>query len=208
MIAWYIVCKHCMFWVQQLTCNFFRYAYYYALLDIWYYIDIVFDTDAVILFYRSENGIYYALHVGGTNFRILRIQLGGQRSILGHEVERKPIPQLLMTSTSEVFRRYSHDILLLHMNFRMFFCRFRWINVIFSTNICRSFLILLRCPWRNLLKERGTTCSFHKSEERTLALHFHFLWNRHLFHQAHWSSGRKVLLLKTWLVDQYFKLMH
>ncbi|KAK9072813.1 hypothetical protein SSX86_009248 [Deinandra increscens subsp. villosa] len=51
----------------------------------------------------SENGIYYALHVGGTNFRILRIQLGGQRSILGHDVERKPIPQLLMTSTSEEF---------------------------------------------------------------------------------------------------------
>ncbi|XP_076884170.1 hexokinase-3-like [Bidens hawaiensis] len=49
----------------------------------------------------SENGIYYALHVGGTNFRILRIQLGGQRSILGHDVERKPIPQILMTSTSE-----------------------------------------------------------------------------------------------------------
>ncbi|KAL7595153.1 hexokinase-3 [Lactuca sativa] len=49
----------------------------------------------------SENGIYYALHIGGTNFRLLRIQLGGQRSILSHDVERKPIPQHLMTSTSE-----------------------------------------------------------------------------------------------------------
>ncbi|KAL4592196.1 hypothetical protein LXL04_005183 [Taraxacum kok-saghyz] len=49
----------------------------------------------------SENGTYYALHIGGTNFRLLRIQLGGQRSILGHDVERKPIPQHLMTSTSE-----------------------------------------------------------------------------------------------------------
>nr|XP_043613414.1 hexokinase-3 [Erigeron canadensis] len=49
----------------------------------------------------NENGVYYALHVGGTNFRILRIQLGGQRSILDHDVERKPIPQHLMTSTSE-----------------------------------------------------------------------------------------------------------
>ncbi|KAI3706753.1 hypothetical protein L6452_24701 [Arctium lappa] len=49
----------------------------------------------------SENGIFYALHVGGTNFRLLRIQLGGQRAILGHDVERKPIPQHLMTSTSE-----------------------------------------------------------------------------------------------------------
>ncbi|KAK9079408.1 hypothetical protein SSX86_001079 [Deinandra increscens subsp. villosa] len=51
----------------------------------------------------SESGIYYALHVGGTDFRILRIQLGGQRSILGHDVERKPIPQDLMTTTSEEF---------------------------------------------------------------------------------------------------------
>ncbi|KAI3822490.1 hypothetical protein L1987_10080 [Smallanthus sonchifolius] len=51
----------------------------------------------------SESGIYYALHVGGTNFRILRIQLGGQRSILGHDVERKPIPQHLLTRTSEEF---------------------------------------------------------------------------------------------------------
>ncbi|GJU16371.1 hexokinase-3-like protein isoform X1 [Tanacetum coccineum] len=49
----------------------------------------------------TESGTYYALHVGGTNFRILRIQLGGQRSILRHDVERKPIPLHLMTSTSE-----------------------------------------------------------------------------------------------------------
>ncbi|KAM0045916.1 putative hexokinase [Helianthus debilis subsp. tardiflorus] len=51
----------------------------------------------------SESGIYYALHVGGTYFRILRIQLGGQKSILEHDVERKPIPQHLMTRTSEEF---------------------------------------------------------------------------------------------------------
>ncbi|XP_071697076.1 hexokinase-3-like isoform X2 [Rutidosis leptorrhynchoides] len=51
----------------------------------------------------SENGIFYAVHVGGTNFRILRIHFGGQRSILGHDVERKPIPPYLMTSTSEEF---------------------------------------------------------------------------------------------------------
>ncbi|KAL8245146.1 hypothetical protein R6Q59_011404 [Mikania micrantha] len=51
----------------------------------------------------SESGIYYALHVGGTEFRITRIELGGQRSILVHDVERKPIPQHLMTRTSEEF---------------------------------------------------------------------------------------------------------
>ncbi|XP_042000892.1 hexokinase-3-like [Salvia splendens] len=49
-----------------------------------------------------EKGIYYALDLGGTNFRVLRVKLGGQRStILDHDVERLPIPQHLMTSTTE-----------------------------------------------------------------------------------------------------------
>ncbi|KAL3653343.1 Hexokinase-3 [Castilleja foliolosa] len=52
--------------------------------------------------FRKENGIYYALDLGGTNFRVLRVKLGGQRSaIIGHDVERQPIPHNLMTSTSE-----------------------------------------------------------------------------------------------------------
>lgn len=55
------------------------------------------------LFFRSERGKYYALDLGGTNFRVLRIQLGGKRSsILSCDVERQLIPQDLMTSTSEV----------------------------------------------------------------------------------------------------------
>ncbi|KAL2535898.1 Hexokinase-3 [Forsythia ovata] len=50
----------------------------------------------------SEEGTYYSLDLGGTNFRILRVQLGGQRSaIIGHDVDRQPIPQHLMTGTSE-----------------------------------------------------------------------------------------------------------
>ncbi|KAJ8751192.1 hypothetical protein K2173_016373 [Erythroxylum novogranatense] len=50
----------------------------------------------------SEIGAYYALDVGGTNFRVLRVQLGGRRSlILSKNVERQPVPQHLMQSTSE-----------------------------------------------------------------------------------------------------------
>lgn len=50
----------------------------------------------------SEEGTYYALDLGGTNFRVLRVHLGDQRSaILGQDIERQPIPQHLMTSTSE-----------------------------------------------------------------------------------------------------------
>ncbi|XP_074321256.1 hexokinase-3-like [Silene latifolia] len=50
----------------------------------------------------SERGVYYALDLGGTNFRVLRVQLGGRRSsIVRQDVERKPIPEHLMTSSSE-----------------------------------------------------------------------------------------------------------
>ncbi|CAL1391051.1 unnamed protein product [Linum trigynum] len=50
----------------------------------------------------SEIGTYYALDLGGTNFRVLRVQLGGTRSsILSKDVKRQRIPEHLMTSTSE-----------------------------------------------------------------------------------------------------------
>ncbi|KAL2347942.1 hypothetical protein Fmac_001942 [Flemingia macrophylla] len=52
----------------------------------------------------TERGTYYALHLGGTNFRVLRLQLSGQPSPnLEHdvEVERQPIPEDVMTSTTE-----------------------------------------------------------------------------------------------------------
>ncbi|KAH7515176.1 hypothetical protein JRO89_XSUnG0165100 [Xanthoceras sorbifolium] len=50
----------------------------------------------------NEKGTYYALDLGGTNFRVLRVQLGGFRSsILDKDVERQAIPQHLMTGTSK-----------------------------------------------------------------------------------------------------------
>ncbi|XP_027361783.1 hexokinase-3-like [Abrus precatorius] len=50
----------------------------------------------------TERGTYYALHLGGTNFRVLRVNLSGQPSLnLEHEVDRQPIPLHVMTSTSE-----------------------------------------------------------------------------------------------------------
>ncbi|XP_061374117.1 hexokinase-3-like isoform X1 [Gastrolobium bilobum] len=50
----------------------------------------------------TERGTYYALHLGGTNFRVSRVHLSGQpSSVFEHEVERQPIPLHLMTSTSE-----------------------------------------------------------------------------------------------------------
>ncbi|KAI7991498.1 Oligopeptide transporter 4 [Camellia lanceoleosa] len=50
----------------------------------------------------SEKGTYYALDLGGTNFRVLRLELVGDRSAIPDpDVERKPIPQNLKTSTGE-----------------------------------------------------------------------------------------------------------
>jgi hexokinase len=51
----------------------------------------------------SETGTYYALHLGGSYFRIIKVHLGGQRSSLEvQDVERHSIPTSLMNSTSEV----------------------------------------------------------------------------------------------------------
>lgn len=50
----------------------------------------------------KEKGTYYALDIGGTNFRVLRVHLGGERSrILRHQVKPQRIPQHLMTGRSE-----------------------------------------------------------------------------------------------------------
>ncbi|XP_022756214.1 hexokinase-3-like [Durio zibethinus] len=55
----------------------------------------------IIFFIRSEKGTFYALDLGDTNFRVLRVELGGQRSSLHPDVEQHPIPNLLMSGRSE-----------------------------------------------------------------------------------------------------------
>ncbi|XP_030529951.1 hexokinase-1-like [Rhodamnia argentea] len=53
----------------------------------------------------DEKGLYYALDLGGTNFRILRVHLGGkERGIIKREFEEVSIPPHLMTgSSNELF---------------------------------------------------------------------------------------------------------
>eukprot|EP00270_Netrium_digitus_P002012 TRINITY_DN1225_c0_g1_i2.p1 TRINITY_DN1225_c0_g1~~TRINITY_DN1225_c0_g1_i2.p1 ORF type:complete len:524 (-),score=132.79 TRINITY_DN1225_c0_g1_i2:401-1972(-) len=53
----------------------------------------------------SEDGLYYALDLGGTNFRVLRILLvGTERKVAKQEFEEVSIPPELMTgSTEELF---------------------------------------------------------------------------------------------------------
>ncbi|XP_028794275.1 hexokinase-1 [Neltuma alba] len=53
----------------------------------------------------DEKGIYYALDLGGTNFRVLRVQLGGKgKGVVSQEFEEVSIPRHLMTgSSAELF---------------------------------------------------------------------------------------------------------
>lgn len=49
-----------------------------------------------------EKGLFYALDLGGTNFRVLRVQLGGAESrVVDTEFEQVSIPQELMHGTTE-----------------------------------------------------------------------------------------------------------
>ncbi|XP_043715083.1 hexokinase-2, chloroplastic-like [Telopea speciosissima] len=50
----------------------------------------------------DEKGLFYALDLGGTNFRVLRVQLGGKDNrVIDTEFEQVTIPQELMFGTSE-----------------------------------------------------------------------------------------------------------
>lgn len=47
--------------------------------------------------------MFYALDLGGTNFRVLRVQLGGKEErVISTEFEQVSIPPELMFGTSEV----------------------------------------------------------------------------------------------------------
>lgn len=57
----------------------------------------------VMLEFRSEEGLFYALDLGGTKFRISRCLFGGlEARILQQEYEEVSIPHALMLGTSKV----------------------------------------------------------------------------------------------------------
>ena len=56
-----------------------------------------------LIIYRDEEGLYYALDLGGTNFRVLRVHLGGKgKGVVSKEFDEVSIPSHLMTSSSDV----------------------------------------------------------------------------------------------------------
>lgn len=54
----------------------------------------------------DEEGVYYALDLGGTNFRVLRVELGGNGGILGQEFAEASIPPELMVGESDALFDY------------------------------------------------------------------------------------------------------
>ncbi|KAM2205669.1 hypothetical protein ACFX1S_025135 [Malus domestica] len=55
----------------------------------------------------NEEGLFYALDLGGTNFRVLRVQLGGKgRGIISQEFTEVSIPENLMVGTSDALFDY------------------------------------------------------------------------------------------------------
>lgn len=154
-----------------------------------------------LFFHRNEKGIYYALDLGGTNIRVLRVQLGGSRSmILRHEVDQQPIPQNFMTGTTEVniftflmiiFSRgplYPHNQFLTHG----------------FTYFCRSCLILLLWHWNSLLIERRMILNKDPIVVESLGLHVLFPLDNCLCLLVLLSSGQKDLQLKIqWVVVSF-----
>ncbi|XP_047945131.1 hexokinase-2 [Salvia hispanica] len=52
----------------------------------------------------NEKGLFYALDLGGTNFRVMRVQLGGKDNPIKQEFDEVSIPPQLMTSScNELF---------------------------------------------------------------------------------------------------------
>ncbi|XP_052157135.1 hexokinase-10 [Oryza glaberrima] len=49
----------------------------------------------------SEEGISYAIDLGGTSFRVLKVELGAGSTIINRKVEHQPIPENLTKGTSD-----------------------------------------------------------------------------------------------------------
>lgn len=95
---------------------------------------------------RDEKGWFYALDLGGTNFRVLRVQLGGKENRLGkQEFEEVSIPPHLMVGTS--------DVSFSSARFCIFSCHWTSLYTLkaFNYGNFRHYLILLLKHSRNLL---------------------------------------------------------
>ncbi|XP_031109439.1 hexokinase-1 [Ipomoea triloba] len=60
----------------------------------------------------DEEGLFYALDLGGTNFRVMRVQLGGkEKGVVNREFQEVSIPRHLMVGSSEaLFDFIAHEL--------------------------------------------------------------------------------------------------
>ncbi|PWZ19606.1 Hexokinase-10 [Zea mays] len=49
----------------------------------------------------SEEGVYYSVDLGGTSFRVMKLELGPGSTIINKKIEHQPIPEDLTKGTSE-----------------------------------------------------------------------------------------------------------
>jgi hypothetical protein len=60
----------------------------------------LFNNDVCMPLCREEHGLFYALDLGGTNFRVLRVQLGGrEKRVVKQQYQEVFIPPHLMVGT-------------------------------------------------------------------------------------------------------------
>lgn len=117
---------------------------------------------------RNEKGLFYALDLGGTNFRVLRVQLGGKNErVIATEFEQVTIPQELMFGTSEVWVHHS-DKMLLQISFSVV-DNVNWSQ---AFSFVRSFLILLLPDWQILQRRRVENFTYQMEGNERLDLHF------------------------------------
>lgn len=106
-------------------------------------------------YFRDEDGLFYALDLGGTNFRVLRVQLGGKEKRVVQQYEEVPIPPHLMVGSSTV-SAFDCSAKSLVLDFLFILTWFTY----FQKHECRNYLISLRLSWKDLLrlKETISTC--------------------------------------------------
>ena len=51
---------------------------------------------------RNDEGSYYSVDLGGTSFRVMKLELGSGSMVINKKVEHRPIPEDLTKGTSEV----------------------------------------------------------------------------------------------------------
>ena len=52
--------------------------------------------------FRNEEGFFYALDLGGTNFRVLRVQLAGKEKPVAKRESKVSIPPRIMSGNASV----------------------------------------------------------------------------------------------------------